>query len=564
MPLSTSLGSGWDSTRTIPIARRIHLRFLSIRKVLRNVPYYRLLLPIVCFFLCMLIAPSVWISRPLSQPTVEFDFGHTSQILTPRESISVAMGYTFNDKQNDVRHVTRATYRAYFNCCRGRDEFNPVAGGCHDWFNVGLTTLDSLDTLLLMRLDEEYRMSREWAASNLSFDGMDDSVSGFELIIRALAGLLSAHTLTGDALWKRKAAELADLLLPSFNVTRTGCIPRGIYVGRPFNSEDLLKHESVTSPADTGSMQLEMRTASQIIGDKRYGQAADRCLQVMVQHLPHGRVVPTAFDTQSGRFLGTRQTIGGSVDSFYEMLLKTWIASGKRPEDLYLQTTFKTAIEVIFAQLHAVSASGLAYIGERRGRGKLAQTMDHLVCFFPGVLALGALHGLGGGRHGSKKTDYLPRARALMRSCYEMTRGTAHGLAGEITSFNYAQPRPLVGQDSSYLRPEIVESLFYLDLIDPVKDGKYKRWGWDIWTRMRKSAQAPGKPDGVWCSWTNILASKKTNILGARGKLHSFVIAETFKYFFLLFDSRDMKDAPFAPDKWVFNTEAHPFRIVDT
>lgn len=39
--------------------------------------------------------------------------------------------------------------------------------------------------------------------------------------------------------------------------------------------------------------------------------------------------------------------------------------------------------------------------------------------------------------------------------------------------------------------------------------------------------------------------------------LHSFFLAETLKYLYLLFDNQD----PISLDKWVFNTEAHPLPV---
>ncbi len=38
---------------------------------------------------------------------------------------------------------------------------------------------------------------------------------------------------------------------------------------------------------------------------------------------------------------------------------------------------------------------------------------------------------------------------------------------------------------------------------------------------------------------------------------HSWFLAETLKYFYLLFDDT----APILLDKWVFNTEAHPLPV---
>lgn len=467
--------------------------------------------------------------------------------------------YVFNKRQQDVRHVTRATYTAYLNACRGRDEFDPVTNHCHDWFNIGLTTLDSLDTLLLMKLEKEYSISREWAASDLSFHKMTKKVSGFELIIRALAGMTSAYALTEDTLWRDKTVELAELLLPWFNVTKTGCIPAEIRIGQSLKDITHDLNDVVTSPADTGSMQLELRSISQLTGDPRFADAVDRCMETMLASLPDEHTVPVTFNADTAQYSGSRETIGGRVDSFYEMMLKTWIAFGKRGNDTYLKTAFQSGVTRIYDRLVGTNDAGLVFIGERNSLGTLSKTMDHLVCFFPGLLAVASMHGLGGGLNGTAQSDYLPRARALMRSCYQMTLGTEYGLAGEISSFADAQPRAREGHDNSYLRPEIVESLFYLNLIDPQAGSTYKDWGWDMWQRMRNASQAPGKTDGVWCSWSHILDQDQ---MVAGGKLHSFVIAETFKYFFLLFDDRDLSQAPLPPNEWIFNTEAHPVRIV--
>ena len=41
-------------------------------------------------------------------------------------------------------------------------------------------------------------------------------------------------------------------------------------------------------------------------------------------------------------------------------------------------------------------------------------------------------------------------------------------------------------------------------------------------------------------------------------KMQSFFLAETLKYLYLLFSPSDM----ISLDQWVFNTEAHPIRVV--
>lgn len=53
---------------------------------------------------------------------------------------------------------------------------------------------------------------------------------------------------------------------------------------------------------------------------------------------------------------------------------------------------------------------------------------DHLVCFLPGTLALGAHHGL--------PAEHMELARALMETCYQMNRQMETGLSPEIVHFN--------------------------------------------------------------------------------------------------------------------------------
>lgn len=53
---------------------------------------------------------------------------------------------------------------------------------------------------------------------------------------------------------------------------------------------------------------------------------------------------------------------------------------------------------------------------------------DHLVCFLPGTLALGAHNGLPG--------DHMDLAVKLMETCYQMYKQMETGLSPEIAHFN--------------------------------------------------------------------------------------------------------------------------------
>lgn len=58
----------------------------------------------------------------------------------------------------------------------------------------------------------------------------------------------------------------------------------------------------------------------------------------------------------------------------------------------------------------------------------LVAPQDHLVCFLPGTLALGAHNGLPG--------DHMDLAVKLIETCYQMYKQMETGLSPEIAHFN--------------------------------------------------------------------------------------------------------------------------------
>ena len=95
------------------------------------------------------------------------------------------------------------TYKIYV-ClyCRdhawGEDELKPLTKGSSVWFNLGLTLVDSLDTLLIMGLRDEFLEARNWVEKSLAVNP-DMDVNLFETTIRVLGGLLASfHLSAGD------------------------------------------------------------------------------------------------------------------------------------------------------------------------------------------------------------------------------------------------------------------------------------------------------------------------------------------------------------------------------
>jgi mannosyl-oligosaccharide alpha-1,2-mannosidase len=88
---------------------------------------------------------------------------------------------------------------------------------------------------------------------------------------------------------------------------------------------------------------------------------------------------------------------------------------------------------------------------------------------------------------------YLDLAQRLGSTCAQLALQSPSGLAPETVVFNPSaaadQPQFTVVKPSYHLRPEILESMFYL--WRATKDEKYRQWGADIWRAIATACRTP-------------------------------------------------------------------------
>ena len=265
-------------------------------------------------------------------------------------------------------------------------------------------------------------------------------------------------------------------------------------------------------------------------------------------------------------------------------MIKQYLQTSKE-EPVYLELWDEALAGVRKHLITYSKRSHFTVLGERQDGllNKLTPKMDHLVCFMPGTIALGATEGrpLAEAKespHWSKKqVDDMELAKELTKTCWGMYKVMLTGLAPEIAHFEIEDPPHmyrhgslpslkidfsasheesaewkkdyiLKSQDLHNLqRPETVESLFYMWRI--TGDITYREWGWEMFKSFVEYSSVDD--GGGFTSLSNankIPATKKDN-------MESFWLAETLKYFYLLFSPTD-----FLPlDTIVINTEAHIF-----
>jgi len=188
----------------------------------------------------------------------------------------------WHDRRDRVIEAIRHAWKGYKQWAWGYDELQPLSRTGSTWFDLGLTIVDSLDTLWLAGLSAEFSEAREWVAEQLRLDN-DREVNVFEVTIRVLGGLLSAHHLTQDGVFLDKARDLGDRLMGAFSShtpipyasvnlrTRTGI--RAHFAG------------GASSTSEVTTLQLEFAYLSALTGDPKYGNAA-RAVMDHIERLP--------------------------------------------------------------------------------------------------------------------------------------------------------------------------------------------------------------------------------------------------------------------------------------
>lgn len=124
------------------------------------------------------------------------------------------------ERQRAVRNAFQHSWNGYKTYAWLRDELTPISGGHKSSLGGWAATLiDSLDTLLIMGLDEEFEAALE-AVHYVDFSTPKiATVHVFETTIRHLGGLISAYDLTEGKhpILFEKAQELGELLYGAFD-----------------------------------------------------------------------------------------------------------------------------------------------------------------------------------------------------------------------------------------------------------------------------------------------------------------------------------------------------------
>jgi mannosidase alpha-like ER degradation enhancer 2 len=413
-----------------------------------------------------------------------------------------------------VREEFLHAWRGYERYAWGHDELKPVSRTARDWHGDSLlmTPVDALDTLLLMGLTAEAERTRALIVERLSFD-RDISVKNFEITIRMLGGLLSAHQMTGDARLLRLADDLGTRLLPVFDSP----------TGMPYMYVNLRTGKTSgarSNPAEIGTLLLEFGTLARLTGKPVFFERPKKALLELARRRSPIGLVGEEIDVETGEWVNRASHVGGGIDSYYEYLLKSARLFG----DTDCDRIWRESRDALNRYLADEAPTGLWYGQVDMDSGKrTASDFGALHAFLPAVLSLGG---------------DLPRARRLQDSCLRMW--SLRGIEPELLDYRTMR----IIAPGYPLRPEIVESAF--SLYRYTRDPRYLEMGRTFFEGIRKHCRT----EAGYTVLEDVRTKRKGDLMP------SYFLAETLKYLYLLFEPEEALDL----ERVVFNTEAHPLR----
>ncbi|PCH44157.1 glycoside hydrolase family 47 protein [Wolfiporia cocos MD-104 SS10] len=473
-----------------------------------------------------------------------------------------------------------AGYRAY---AQHYDELRPLTDDPVNNFNGwGVTLVDGLDTMWIMGLHREFDESMPIIA-NMTFALDQTSFAPFfETVIRYLGGLLSAHALSGEPILLARADDLGRMLMPALNTTSG--LPRYAVNTVTGQTKDGWTRGTVLW-AEALSCQLEYKYLAHLTGRRQYYESVERIMDVMRDANVKGGMFPTKWNLIQGTPSNAQFSVGAFADSAHEYLLKQWLLTSKsetKARDLYI----RASTSIIENLLYITPKRKLLYVTDVTG-GNPSHVFEHLSCFLPGLLALGA-----------RTLDLLPRTRqlhewaaqGLAQTCWTTYADHGTGLGpdqmlmeavrrtpetprgglwidhverwekegrpgGVPPGLVLSPPKPVGERDYStrsggyFLRPEAVES-FYL-LWRMTGDESWRDRGWAVFQAIERET----KTNSGYASLLTVEESPARK----KNEMPSFFMAETLKYLYLLFIDEEIIPL----DQWVFNTEAHPLPIFE-
>ncbi|RMZ70316.1 glycoside hydrolase family 47 [Pyrenophora seminiperda CCB06] len=515
--------------------------------------------------------------KPQALPPIQFKFGkEDAEAKKIRET-----------RKEEVKKQFFKCWENYKEYAWMHDEIRPISGDFSDPYGGWAATLvDSLDTLYIMGFEDEFSAAVEDIESiDFGYTHLD-RINVFETNIRHLGGLLASYELSEDKKLLNKAKEVGEMLIHAFDTPNHMPVThwwfRAVGEGKPQVADD---HALL---AEIGSLTMEFTRLSQLTGDPKWFDAVTRVMRLLEEQqdktlLPG--MWPIIVNARDANFTNNNKfTLGGMADSTYEYFGKQYALLGGRDASYrkMYEKSMNTASEHALYRPSTPENSDMLMSGFIRVKDEkvdLEPCMEHLACFTGGMFALGGKM--------FQNDEHVQIGRKLTDTCVWGYKASPSGIMPDLSHLlkcenkttcewdekawlkdirlrtpdsaaekdpvkniaNFRLPSGFTSVDDRryILRPEAIESVFIMYRI--TGEQQWQDAAWEMWTSIMRVTDT----DLGNSALTDVSADSPSRA----DSMESFWMAETLKYFYLIFSEPSL----ISLDDWVFNTEAHPFKI---
>jgi len=495
-----------------------------------------------------------------------------------------------------VIEMFRFAWKGYTTYAFPNDDLKPVNSSFSNSRNGwGVTAVDGLDTAIIMEQTDIVNEILDFIPT-IDFTKVDTAgrrgarldVSLFETNIRYIGGLLSAYDLLKgpfdylgvsadkvDTLLKQ-CVKLANTLKFAFNTT-SGIPVNNVFINNNTFAPRYRMQDGTWSAglAELGSLVLEWQHLSDLSGDPQYGELAQKAMSYFLK--PSSEVWPGLtggnFSVETGKILDAYGGWTSGNDSAYEYLIKMYVYD---PEKYALYgDRFQKAADSTIAHLvsHPSTRPDLTMAGSFSGPAAQNYS-EQLACFIGGSFILGST--------AFDRSDYLKYGLDFAEFCANGYRYAPVGIGPTVYSWNLTELEyPQYANQSDFYKksgwfiddntalpngqaPEAVESWYYAYQVTGNQYWRDVAWAYTL---------AENKTERVGSGFSGVLNIFDEDGGGWDNIMHSFTLAEVLKYQYLIQAPESKKgiwDIEYAKDGvgeggnvnyFVYNTEAHPFRV---
>lgn len=182
-----------------------------------------------------------------------------------------------HQKKAAVKEAFVHAWDGYKTFAWGHDELKPVSNATQDPFGGwGATLIDTLDTLWLMGLKEDFEAAVKHMETVEFTTSLRPDIPVFETTIRYVGGLIAAYDVSGHKyqILLDKAVELADIIMSAFDTPNR--MPVTFFKWTPMFARLPRRAGKKTVLSEIGSLTVEFTRLAQLTKEAKYYDAVAR------------------------------------------------------------------------------------------------------------------------------------------------------------------------------------------------------------------------------------------------------------------------------------------------